>query len=185
MNSAKHVGKNFKNHNTTHKQSTHPPRPHPLHPPTHHRLLLPHHLLWQQRYHHRHHLQLRISPTPLPHLHQLHRLPPPWPMLCQQPSVRTVIRNQQQLLLSPQQQRTLRQPTSAKILLQTRQRLTSVATLYSFVSPSSLRRASSKQFPCTAEPLTTDPCSFAAVTQFSIQLNFQSSYHLVQLIIVF
>ena len=93
-------------------------------------------------------------------------------MLCQKPLVRTVIRNQQQLLLSPQQRRMLRQPTSAKILLQTRQRLTSVATLYSSVSPSSLRRASSKQFPCTAEPLTTDPCSFAAVTQFSIQLNF-------------
>ena len=99
LNSAKHVGKNFKKHNANTKQSSYHPHPRPLHPPTHHQLLLSRHLPLQQHFHHRRHLQPRTSPTHLQHLHHLRRLPQPRPMLCQQPSVKTVIQNQQQLTL--------------------------------------------------------------------------------------
>ena len=95
LHSAKHAGKNFKKHNADTKQSFHP---HLLHPPTRHHLFpLFTHLLLQQPSHHCHHLQLQTSLTLLQHLHHFYR--PPWPltMLCQQPSVRTVIRNQKQL----------------------------------------------------------------------------------------
>ena len=100
LHSVKHAGKNFKKHNANTKQSSHRLHQHLLPPPTHHHLFpLFTHLLLQQPSHHYHHLQLRTSLTLLQHLHHLYRSPRPLTMLCQQPSVRTVIRNQKQLTL--------------------------------------------------------------------------------------
>ena len=95
LHSVKHAGKNFKKHNANTKQSSHRLHQHLLPPPTRHHLFpLFTHLLLQQPSHHCHHLQLRTSLTLLQHLHHLYRPPQPLTMLCQQPSVRTVIRNQ-------------------------------------------------------------------------------------------
>ena len=92
LNSAKHVGRNFKKHNASTKLSSHRLHPHLLHPPTrHHLLLLSPHLLPQQQSHHRHHLQLRTSLTLLYNTSITSTGCCSHGRCCQQPSVRTAI----------------------------------------------------------------------------------------------